>query len=105
MSRSMVFFGQPIFSQMIGLLNAGKINDRATSHRSDYYCKRFSTFQHLITMIYGVTSGYNSLRELCCGIVIPIILQNTPYNSFFIRNSYQPHNSNPVRQEIPLPVK
>jgi len=65
----MVFFGQPIFSQMIGLLDAGKINDQATSHRSDHYCKRFSTFQHLITMIYGVTSGCNSLRELCCGIV------------------------------------
>jgi hypothetical protein len=30
---------------------------------------RAVTFQHLITMIYGVTSGCNSLRELCGGIV------------------------------------
>lgn len=69
MGKSTVFFGQPIFSQMIGLLNKGKIRARAKEHKSDHYCKRFSTFQHLITMVYGVTSGCNSLRELCGGIV------------------------------------
>jgi hypothetical protein len=69
MGKSTIFFGQPIFSQMISLLNKRKITARALSHRSDHYCKRFSTFQHLITMVYGVTSGCNSLRELCGGIV------------------------------------
>jgi hypothetical protein len=69
MGKSTIFFGQPIFSQMISLLNKGKITERALSHKSDHYCKRFSTFQHLITMVYGVTSGCNSLRELCSGIV------------------------------------
>ena len=69
MSKSTIFFGQPIFSQMISLLNKSKITTRALSHKSDHYCKRFSTFQHLITMVYGVTSGCNSLRELCGGIV------------------------------------
>lgn len=69
MGKSNNFFGQPIFSQMIGLLNKQQITTHSTAHKSDYYCKRFSTFQHLITMIYGVTSGCNSLRELCGGIV------------------------------------
>jgi hypothetical protein len=69
MRKSTIFFGQPIFSQMIGLLNKGKVESRALEHKSDHYCKRFSTFQHLITLIYGVTSGCNSLRELCGGIV------------------------------------
>lgn len=69
MGKSNNFFGQPIFSQMIGLLNKRQITTRSKSHKSDYYCKRFSTFQHLITMVYGVTSGCNSLRELCGGIV------------------------------------
>ena len=54
---------------MISLLDKRKITTRALSHKSDHYCKRFSTFQHLITMVYGVTSGCNSLRELCGGIV------------------------------------
>lgn len=69
MDKSSNFFGQPIFSQMVGLLNKQQITTRSKAHKSDHYCKRFSTFQHLITMIYGVTSGCNSLRELCGGIV------------------------------------
>ena len=69
MSKGNIFFGQPIFSQMIGLLDRNKVNKRAEEKSSDRYCKRFNTFQHLITMIYGVTSGCNSLRELCSGIV------------------------------------
>ena len=69
MGKSNNFFGQPIFSQMVGLLNKQQITNRSKEHKSDHYCKRFSTFQHLITMVYGVTSGCNSLRELCGGIV------------------------------------
>jgi hypothetical protein len=69
MSKSTTFFGQPIFGQMVGLLNNSNIDQRVKEHGSDYYCKHFSTFQHLITMLYGVTSGCNSLRELCGGIV------------------------------------
>ncbi|HIG32980.1 MAG TPA: IS4 family transposase [Flavobacteriales bacterium] len=69
MGKSNNFFGQPIFSQMVGLLNKSQITTLSKEHNSDHYCKRFSTFQHLITMVYGVTSGCNSLRELCGGIV------------------------------------
>ncbi len=69
MSKTTLFFGQPIFSQMIGLISKSKVEKRAQEELSDRYCKRFTTFQHLITMIYGVTSSCNSLRELCSGIV------------------------------------
>jgi hypothetical protein len=54
---------------MIGLLNKDKIKKCVKKYSSDHYCKRFTTFQHLITILYGVTSGCNSLRELCGGIV------------------------------------
>jgi hypothetical protein len=69
MSKNSNFFGQPIFSQLINLLDPLKISKRSKEHRSDHYCKRFDTFQHTITMLYGVLSGCNSLRELCSGIV------------------------------------
>lgn len=69
MSKNKTFFGQPIFSQMINLLDKDKIDKIAAELGTDHYCKKFDTFQHLITMIYGVTSGCNSLRELCSGIV------------------------------------
>ena len=65
MGKSTIFFGQPIFSQMINLLNKSKITTRGLLH---HYCKRFSTFQHLFTMVYGVNSGCNSLGEMCGGI-------------------------------------
>lgn len=69
MGKNNIFFGQPIFSQLINLLSKQKIDKIAKDHQSDRYCKRFTCFQHLITMLYGVTSGCNSLRELCSGIV------------------------------------
>lgn len=69
MGKSNTFFGQPIFSQMINLLDKEQIDGLAQEWGTDHYCKKFSTFQHLITMVYGVTSGCNSLRELSSGIV------------------------------------
>lgn len=69
MSKNSIFHGQPIFSQMINLLDKDKIDQLSQNSGTDHYCKKFSTFQHLITMIYGVTSGCNSLRELSSGIV------------------------------------
>jgi hypothetical protein len=69
MGKSNTFFGQPIFSQMVGLLDKDKVDSLAKEAGSDHYCKKFSTFQHLITMVYGVTSGCDSLREMISGIV------------------------------------
>jgi len=69
MSKNTFFFGQPIFSQIVGLIPKAKVNQIANDHQSDRYTKKFTTFQHLITMLYGVVSGCNSLRELCLGIV------------------------------------
>jgi hypothetical protein len=69
MGKNSFFFGQPIFSQMINLIDGNKVARRAGKHSTDRYCKRFTTFQHLITMVYGAVSGCNSLRGLCSGIV------------------------------------
>lgn len=69
MSKNKHFFGQPIFSQIISLIKRDRVESLSKDHKSDHYCKKFSTFQHLITMSYGVLSGSNSLREMCSGIV------------------------------------
>ena len=47
MGKSSTFFGQPIFSQMINLLDKDKIDKLAQESGTDHYCKKFSTFQHL----------------------------------------------------------
>lgn len=69
MGKNTFFFGQPIFSQLLNLINKQKVDQLAVSHNTDKYYKRFTTFQQLITVLYGVVSGCNSLRELCSGIV------------------------------------
>ncbi|WP_093672367.1 DUF4372 domain-containing protein [Tenacibaculum sp. MAR_2009_124] len=69
MSRNTTFFGQPIFSQLINLIPKEKVESQSETHKSGRYCKRFSTFQHLITLLYGVTSGCTYMRELCSRIV------------------------------------
>lgn len=69
MNTNKHFFGQPIFSQLLNLINSHQVEKLVLEHKSDRYCKKFSTFQHLITMSYGIISGCNSLREMCSGIV------------------------------------
>ena len=70
MGKSKLFIGQPIFSQLINLIDYNSNVKKAIKDTdSDRYCKRFTAFQHLITLLYGVISGCNSLRELCAGIV------------------------------------
>jgi hypothetical protein len=69
MSKNKHFFGQPIFSQLINLISDTTVNKIAKEHKSDYYYKKFNTFQHLITMSYGIISGCNSLREMCSGVI------------------------------------
>lgn len=56
--------GNPIISQIINLLDRDKINRTAKESKSDRYYKRFKTIDHLITMMYVVLSGCNSLREI-----------------------------------------
>lgn len=69
MSKSNIFFGQSIFGQMVGLMEKDRIDELVNKAGSDRYCKKFDTFQHMITIVYGVVSGCDSLRELICGIV------------------------------------
>jgi len=69
MNKNNKFSGTPIISQIINLLDRSKINRTAREHQSDRYYKRFKTIDHLITMIYVVLSGCNSLREIT-GIVL-----------------------------------
>ena len=69
MSKNKHFYGQPLFSQMINLINDTTVTQLAKEHKSDHYYKKFNTFQHLITMSYGIISGCNSLREMCSGVI------------------------------------
>ena len=58
------FSGQPIISQILKFIDKGIIYRTAELHKSDRYYKKFKTYDHLVTMIYAITSGVSSLREI-----------------------------------------
>ncbi len=64
MNKNTKYSGKPVISQVIGLLDREKINRTAKEKKGDRYYKRFKTIEHLITMMYVVLSGCNSLREI-----------------------------------------
>lgn len=53
-----------LFQQIIKSLPRRRISHLVATHGSDRWYKRFSTFEHLIVMIYAQLSGQTSLRDL-----------------------------------------
>lgn len=64
MNKSKNFSGQPIIKQVLNFLDAKDIYRTAKKHNSDRYTKKFTTHDHLVTMIFAVISGCSSLREV-----------------------------------------
>jgi len=64
MSKSTKFSGQPIIKQVLSFIDNKIIYRTAKKHKSDKYTKKFTTYEHLVTMIFTVISGCSSLREV-----------------------------------------
>lgn len=69
MSKSKFFTGQPIFSQLLSYLPQSQIAALAGSLAADKYCKRFTTYAHLVTQLYAVFNRCTSLREVTTGLL------------------------------------
>lgn len=61
--------GQPIFKQIMNLVNKVDINGLIRKHESDYYYKSFKTCTHLFTMLFGILSRCDSMTEVCEGLL------------------------------------
>ena len=65
MSKSTYFTGQPVYSQVIKLLDKAKIQQISLETLgSERYVKRLTGWKHLIIMLFGVLKHFDSLREL-----------------------------------------
>jgi len=64
MNKSTHFSGQPIFAQLLKLLDKGKLSSIAKEQKSDRYYKKFKTYEHLVTMMFACLSNCVTLREL-----------------------------------------
>jgi hypothetical protein len=62
------FVGQPIFKQIINLVDKAGIQGLINKHQSDYYYKSFKTRTHLLTMLFGILSRCDSMTEICEGL-------------------------------------
>lgn len=62
------FVGQPIFKQVISLLDAISIKSIVNKHNADYYYKAFKAKTQLITVLFGILSRCDSMTEICEGL-------------------------------------
>lgn len=62
------FVGQPIFSQLLSLINKTDFNRLVNRTQSDYYYKSFHCWPHLVTMLFGILSRCDSMGEICEGL-------------------------------------
>jgi hypothetical protein len=82
MRKDSNFTGQPIFNQLLNLIPRSLIQVAVKEHASDRYCKRFKSYDHLVTMLYATFHKCNSLRELVTGMMAcgrAILLPNILY--------------------------
>ena len=69
MGKSTYFTGQPVYSQVVNLLDKGEIVKISKGTKgSEAYVKRLDGYQHLIVMLFGILKHFDSLRELEIGM-------------------------------------
>ena len=69
MSKSKKFVGQPVLSQILCCIPTSVITKACKQHKSNRYYKRLPLRVHLVSLLYGVFSYCNGLREICEGML------------------------------------
>ena len=69
MSKSTHFIGQPLYSQVINLLDKAKNLQISREHGGEHYTKRFTVWVHLVVMLYAVIKRFDSLREITTSLL------------------------------------
>jgi hypothetical protein len=60
--------GQPIFKQIIKMIPRVKFDELVYQCKSDRYYKSFFSWEQLVTMLFGIFSRCDSMREVCDGM-------------------------------------
>ena len=69
MGKSTNFSGQPIFNQMLKFIDKSEIRKIAKRHEAERYVKKFTTYHHMVVMLFVSIEGYHSLRETIVGLL------------------------------------
>ena len=63
-NKSTHFIGQPVYGQLLNLLDKAKILRFSREKGGERYVKHFDAWQHLVIMLYAVIKRFDSLREI-----------------------------------------
>lgn len=69
MSKGSFFTGQPIFTQILNYIPRKAVQSISLAFNADRYCKKFRTYDHLVTMLYCILNRCTSLREVATGLL------------------------------------
>lgn len=69
MGKNKNFSGQPIFNQIIKFIDKSEVKKIARQHHAERYVKKFTTYNHLIVMLFVAFEGYHSIREAILGLL------------------------------------
>lgn len=69
MGKSINFSGQPVFNQLIKFIDKSEVRKIAKKHGAERYVKKFSTFNHVVVMLFVALEGYHSIREVILGLL------------------------------------
>lgn len=69
MPKSSHFSGQPLYGQVIKLLDKSKILQFSREYGGERYTKRFNSWIHLVVMLYAVIMRFDSLREITASLL------------------------------------
>ena len=69
MGKSTHFIGQPMYNQVIKLLDKSKVLQISRQNGGERYTKRFNAWIHLVVMLYAVIKRFDSLREITTSLL------------------------------------
>jgi hypothetical protein len=69
MSKGTFSSGQPIFSQVLSYVSKACVDRIAEDCNADHCCRYFTTYNHLVTMLYAIFNKCSSIREVITGLM------------------------------------
>src|ERR1043165_10302394 len=69
MDKGKRFAGQPVLSQLLDVIPSSLLNKANRKHQANRYYKKLPLRVHVVSLLYGVFSYCNGLRELCEGLL------------------------------------
>lgn len=61
--------GQPIFTQVLALVNKNKFKSLVKKHQANKYYKKFTAWSHFVSMMFGIYSRCDSVTEIVEGLI------------------------------------